>query len=217
MKKHKTKRLTYAIFLIENLMPYFGLKLKSFYDNTDFEWLKILEENASIIKKEYVEKTNPEEAPSVLDLDKNLIELTNDDGWKAILLSNHNGLIKDNAEKYPETIRIINQLPNVVSAAFSILKPYKNLSLHRGPYRGLLFVHLGIVIPNPNTEIIFIVNKQNRNWKEGEAFGFEDSFLHEVINKSDKYRTILLLEVIRTDIPFLLLPLHRWIIRQLKQ
>ena len=197
-------------------MPLLGFKLKSFYDSEDFDWLNILENNAGKITQEFKENTNPEDAPSVLDIDKNLVELTTDDGWKAILLSNHKGLIHENAKKYPETIKAISNLPNVVSAAFSILKPRKNLSLHRGPYRGILFVHLGVEIPHPNSELTFIVNDEKRHWQQGKAFAFEDSFMHEVINNSDQYRTILLLEVVRTDVPKLLYPLHRWIIGQLK-
>ena len=198
-------------------MPLLGFKLKNFYDYEDFDWLKTVEKNAENITREFMENANPEDAPNVLDLDKNLIELTNDDGWKAILLCTHKGLIESNEKKYPKTIETISKLPNLVSAAFSILKPYKNLSLHRGPYSGILFVHLGVVIPNPNSEITFIVNSEKRHWQQGKAFAFEDSFLHQVINNSDQYRTILLLEIVRTDIPKLLRPLHRWIIGQLKE
>lgn len=197
-------------------MPVLGFKLKNFYTKEDFPWLKELEKDASVIKNEFILKTSIKDIPTVQELDKNLEELTTDKGWKAVLLSNHLGQT-DVAINYPSTIQSISKIPDVLSAAFSVLEPHKSLPLHRGPYRGILFVHLGVVVPSPVDSLTFIVNGESRHWKEGEAFAFEDSYQHEVLNKSNSYRAILLLEVLRPDIPVLLHPLHRWIIRQLKQ
>lgn len=197
-------------------MPILGFNLKNFYSAHDFPWLRELEKYGPEIKKEFLLKTTIQDTPTVQELDKNLLELTTDNGWKAVLLSNYAGPTI-NASNYPVTMHALSKIPAAASAAFSILEPYKNLPLHRGPYRGILFVHLGVVVPFPDSSITFIVNGEKRHWKEGEAFAFEDSYYHEVQNLSDSYRAILLLEVIRNDIPMLLNPIHRWIIRQLKQ
>lgn len=197
-------------------MPVLGFNLKNFYTSHDFPWLTELEKYGPEIKEEFILKTTIQDTPTVQELDKNLLELTTDNGWKAVLLSNYSGPT-NNASNYPTTMHAISKIPAVVSAAFSILEPHKNLPLHRGPYRGILFVHLGVVVPLPVSSITFIVNGEKRNWKEGEAFAFEDSYYHEVQNLSHSYRAILLLEIIRNDVPALLFPIHRWIIRQLKQ
>ncbi len=200
----------------ENILPYTNFKLKNFYNKTDFPWLQILEDNAAVIKEEYLRNTNIHKIISVQDINKRLQDFSYDDGWKVVLLKSYDTIIEKNAALYPNTMKVINQIPNVSNAIFSVLSPKKNIQVHRGMYRGIVFIHLGVFVPPPNNRHTFIVRDEKKHWKEGEAFGFEDSFMHEVVNNSDDYRAILLLEVERKDIPKLLKPVHNWIFNKLK-
>lgn len=209
--------LRISMFYFEKALPIFGFKLKNFYDKSDFPWLQILEDNATQIKEEYLKNSPLHNIMSVQEVNNRLNDFTYDDRWKVVLLKSYETIIKRNAELYPHTMDTINKIPNVTNAIFSVLSPRKNIQLHRGMYRGIVFIHLGVVVPSPVSNHLFIVNGEQKNWKEGEAFGFEDSFQHEVINTSDANRAILLLEVERDDIPFLLKPFHRWIFNKIKQ
>lgn len=209
--------LRISMYYFEKALPLFGFKLKNFYDKSDFPWLQTLEDNAAQIKEEYLKNTPLHNIMSVQDVNNRLKDFTYDDGWKVVLLKSYENMIEKNAILYPKTITTIERIPNVTNAIFSVLSPGKNIQLHRGMYRGIVFIHLGVIVPQPESNYTFIVNGEQKNWKEGEAFGFEDSFMHEVINTSDKYRAILLLEVERDDIPFLLKPFHRWFFNKIRQ
>lgn len=221
INKHKesfnTAFLRITMYYFEKLMPLCGFRLRNFYTKQDFPWLQILEDNTHLIKEEYISNSPIHNIMSVQDVNNRLKDFTYDDGWKVVLLKSYDTPIKKNAELYPHTMEVINKIPNVTNAIFSVLSPRKNIQLHRGMYRGIVFIHLGVVVPLPVSNYSFVVNGEKKHWKEGEAFGFEDSFMHEVINTSDEYRAILLLEVERTDIPLLLRPVHRWILNKLKQ
>src|SRR5687768_10908719 len=54
---------------------------------------------------------------------------------------------RKNCKKCPETLRLIEKIPGMKTAFFSILAPQKHLPAHRGPFNGVLRYHLGLIIP----------------------------------------------------------------------
>jgi len=96
----------------------------------------------------------------------------------------------------PETSRILDGIPNLVQAFFSVLDPGKSIPLHEGPYYGYLRYHLALRVPHENPPCI-IVNSQKHVWKEGEAVLFDDSWPHEVVNTSNERRIVLIVDVMR--------------------
>jgi aspartate beta-hydroxylase/beta-hydroxylase len=101
----------------------------------------------------------------------------------------------------PELCGLLDDVPDLIQAFFSILEPGKSIPLHEGPYLGYLRYHLGIHIPKNHPPHI-IVNNQPYTWAEGEAVLFDDSWPHEVINSSDDYRAVLIIDVLR-PMPFI--------------
>src|SRR5262245_41288674 len=49
----------------------------------------------------------------------------------------------------PQTWRICRNIPGLTSVMYSILEPGKYLPPHRGPYNGVLLLHLGLIVPEP--------------------------------------------------------------------
>ncbi|TAM46044.1 MAG: aspartyl/asparaginyl beta-hydroxylase domain-containing protein [Gammaproteobacteria bacterium] len=96
----------------------------------------------------------------------------------------------------PETCRALDGIPNMLEAFFSILEPGKSVPLHEGPYLGYLRYHLGLRVPKDDPPKI-IVNGQPHTWKEGEAVLFDDSWPHEVVNRSNELRAVLIVDVLR--------------------
>jgi len=93
-------------------------------------------------------------------------------------------------------------VPNVVNAFFSILEPGKSIPAHEGDYRGLLRCHLRLPVPHDEPPHIR-VKDQIYQWREGEAFIFDDSWEHEVTDRSSGLRVILAVDILR---PLPLLP-----------
>lgn len=96
----------------------------------------------------------------------------------------------------PETCRVLDGVPDLLEAFFSILEPGKSVPLHEGPYLGYLRYHLGLRVPQDDPPHI-VVNGQPYTWKEGEAVLFDDSWPHEVVNRSRETRAVLIVDVLR--------------------
>jgi aspartate beta-hydroxylase/beta-hydroxylase len=109
----------------------------------------------------------------------------------------------------PQTARLLDGIPNLVQAFFSVLDPGKSIPLHEGPYYGYLRYHLALRVPKADPPCI-IVNAQKHVWKEGEAVLFDDSWPHEVVNHSAERRIVLIVDVMRR-LPWLPHLLNRFV------
>jgi aspartyl/asparaginyl beta-hydroxylase (cupin superfamily) len=100
------------------------------------------------------------------------------------------------AAQCPRTAELLGKVPNITNAFFSILDPGKSIPPHEGGYRGLLRYHLGLLVPADQPPHIRVKDRIFR-WKEGDAFIFDDSWEHEVINHSPGLRVILAVDILR--------------------
>ncbi len=96
----------------------------------------------------------------------------------------------------PETCRVLEHVPNMLQAFFSILDPGKSVPEHEGPYRGYLRYHLALRVPTHNPPKL-VVNGQDYCWREGEAVLFDDSWPHSVVNSSAETRAVLIIDIRR--------------------
>ena len=74
---------------------------------------------------------------------------------------------------------------------FSILEPGKQLPPHRGPYNGVLRLHLGLMVPEPREALGIRVENALYRWQDGEAVIFDDAFEHEAWNRTPHTRVVL--------------------------
>jgi beta-hydroxylase len=102
-----------------------------------------------------------------------------------------------NCAKCPQTTNLIEQIPGMKTAFFSILLPGKHIPEHRGPYKGVLRYHLGLKVPQPETSCSLRVGEQICYWKEGKSIIFDDTFPHEAWNQSNDLRVVLFLDFVR--------------------
>jgi len=108
-----------------------------------------------------------------------------------------------NAEKCPKTYAIFKDMKHVTTINFSILAPGKYIPPHQGPYKGIIRYQLPLEVPQ-NGECYIIVDGRRHYWREGESVLFDDTFTHEVHNKTEERRIALLLDVKRNDFgPFM--------------
>jgi beta-hydroxylase len=83
------------------------------------------------------------------------------------------------------------------TAFFSILAPGKRLPPHRGPYKGVLRLHLGLLVPQPRERCGIRVANEVRHWDEGKALIFDDTFEHEAWNETGGVRVVLFVDLVR--------------------
>jgi len=91
------------------------------------------------------------------------------------------------------TARLVDQVPGLNSAFFSILTPGAHIPSHRGVTKGLLTCHLGLSVPD-GTGCRMEIDGSVIQWAEGEAVFFDDTYRHEVWNATDQTRIILLIQ-----------------------
>ncbi len=175
---------------------------KTFFETEDFPWVARIEAEWKSIRKELDGlMVRREEIPNFQDVSKSQRALTEGDQWKTFFLSTFGGKkIEENCARCPETVRLLQNIPGLRQSMFSILAPRKHIPPHRGPYKGLLRYHLGLMIPGAEGSCRIRVGNNVRSWKEGKSIIFDDSNEHEVWNETDSYRVVLFVDFVRPTI-----------------
>jgi aspartyl/asparaginyl beta-hydroxylase (cupin superfamily) len=172
-------------------------------DPRQLPWSKALESNWRVIRDELLALLpRVHDFPDTMALQHSFKpqDAQAGDIWKAFILYDYGRKSQKSCERCPRTTAIIESIPSIVTALFSILGPRTHLPRHRGPYNGLLRYHLGLMVPKSGTCQIQ-VGPNFAKWAEGESMVFDDSFPHEVWNDTDELRAVLFLDVIR-PLPF---------------
>jgi len=174
---------------------------KTFFEPNDFPWVSKIEAEWKAVRAELdVLMAHREEIPNFQDFSKAQKALTQGDEWKTFFLYSFGHKLKENCVRCPETDRIVNLIPGMKTAMFSILSPRKHIPPHRGPYKGVLRYHLGLIIPEPPGSSRIRVGTDFRSWQEGKSMIFDDSNEHEAWNENDSYRVVLFVDFVRPTI-----------------
>jgi aspartyl/asparaginyl beta-hydroxylase (cupin superfamily) len=165
------------------------------YDNAAFPWAAGIECEWRVIREELdrvlVRKAD---LPNVQDITVDANAISRDAGWKIFPLIAYGIRSRPNIDLCPQTWRIVRRIPGLKTAMFSILEPAKRIPPHRGPYNGVLRLHLGLLIPEPREKLAIRVGPEQRHWQEGRVLIFDDAYEHEVCNASSELRVVLFVD-----------------------
>jgi aspartyl/asparaginyl beta-hydroxylase (cupin superfamily) len=168
------------------------------YDNRVFPWTQAIERDWRAIRTELDRVlTRKDDLPGFHELSTDVATISQDRGWKTFLLCGYGFRSQANIDQCPETWRICQGIPGLTTVMFSILEPGKHLPPHRGPYNGVLRLHLGLIVPEPRDQLGIRVDKDVYRWKEGEAVIFDDAYEHEAWNKTPHTRVVLFVDFIK--------------------
>lgn len=167
-----------------------------FIDPKDFPELQILQDNWEIIRDEALSLNDSAHIRASTDLDDLGFNSFFRTGWKRFYLKWYGANLTSAERLCPKTVALINQLPHVKGAMFTMLPPGARLVKHRDPYAGSLRYHLGLITPN-SEDCYISVDGQNYAWRDGEAVMFDETYIHYAENKTDKNRIILFVDVKR--------------------
>ncbi|HEY8567507.1 MAG TPA: aspartyl/asparaginyl beta-hydroxylase domain-containing protein [Beijerinckiaceae bacterium] len=168
------------------------------YDKATFPWVAEIEREWPLIRAE-LDRVLVRQAdlPAFQNIATDVATITNDDRWKTFLLSAYGLTSQENIKRCPETWRIVQKIPGLKTAMFSIFEPGKHLPPHRGPYNGVLRLHLGLIVPEPKDKLGIRVDTQVCTWTEGEALVFDDAYEHEAWNHTDRTRVVLFVDFVK--------------------
>src|ERR1035437_10309320 len=140
----------------------------TFFPVERFPWVAHIEENWEVIREELEAVRQDREAlPNFHDISKDQIEITDDDRWKTFFLYGYGFEAKLGVEMCPRTAALMREIPGMTTAMISILSPRKHILDHRGPYKGVLRYHLGLIVPEDATACRIRVGDDVRHWEEG--------------------------------------------------
>lgn len=123
-------------------------------------------------------------------------DITNDAKWDKLYIKWYKSPTKLAKAHMPTLVKVLEDHTDIRLAMVSILKPDARIHPHEGPWKGSIRVHLGIDVPND--ERCFIsVNGVQHYWENGGILGFDDTYVHHVMNGSKGSRVILFLDLER--------------------
>ena len=166
------------------------------YAKDAFPWTAQLEQAWPAIRGELdrvLERRT--ELPSIHEITPDARSISTDANWKTFILIGYGVLSPPNIALCPRTWQAVCAIPGLKTAMFSVFEPGKRLPPHRGPYNGVLRLHLGLKVPVG--EVGIRVGGQRCSWREGEALIFDDAYEHEAWNETGEPRVVLFVDFIK--------------------
>lgn len=180
------------------------LPADEFFEPTHFPWLAEAEAAAPAVRAELEALLTPDLAgfepyvamePGTPDNKWSALDRSPD--WSALYLWRYGERQDAVCARCPQTAALLERLPLAdipyrgPTAFFSVLRPRTRLPAHTGVSNLRAIVHLPLIVPQGCG---FRVGGETREWREGEAFAFDDTIEHEAWNDSDRLRAVLIFD-----------------------
>src|SRR6476469_9218529 len=152
-KKKRQKRLKRAgRRLMDSLGGFVGRQSlvgdMPIHDNKDFPALEPFIDNWEAIRAEVTEILKHREAvPLFQEVSPDQMRIAKGNNWRTFILFGFGTKLEKNCRQAPITTRVLESVPNLQTAWFSILGPGYHIPAHRGVSKGILRSHLGLIIP----------------------------------------------------------------------
>jgi aspartyl/asparaginyl beta-hydroxylase (cupin superfamily) len=164
-------------------------------DNKHFPFLDSFTENWESIRAEAIEILKHREAiPAFQEVSPDQKKISKGTNWRTFILFGFGKKLEKNCNRAPFTTRLLERVPDLQTAWFSILSPGYHIPAHRGVTKGIIRAHLGLIIPKDAEKCRLRVGHTINVWHPGQIFVFDDTFEHEVWNDTDEERVILLFD-----------------------
>ena len=170
----------------------------AFLPNDRFPWIAELEAGFDEIRAELDEVLGDGgEIPTFQTVLPSQEQLTSDDKWRTFMFYGYGHRVEANCARCPRTDELLNRIPGMTTAFFSILSPGKHIPAHRGFYKGVLRYHLSLKVPEERERCWIRVGEDVHAWSEGTSVVFDDTYDHEVWNDTDEERVVLFVDFVR--------------------
>ena len=185
-----------VIYSLANYMAKQSLvETTSFVPHEQFKFLKQFQDNWQVVADEAREVLKFRDAiPGFEEVSQDQYRIAKDKQWKTFILYGFGKKMEKNALMAPETTKMLESVPDLQTAWFSILAPGYHIPAHTGVTKGILRAHLGVIIPKDYEKCRIRVGEETRPWTESSMFVIDDTYNHEVWNETDEERVILLFD-----------------------
>lgn len=191
--------ITLALMALNLIVPkrFSLVETTPFIDPSQFEWHEYVRAEMSKMQAELKRLLMvPETIPNHQDIIETIAAISNDDKWLSHFFYIYGQRFDKQCNECPDTAQLLQKIPGMKTAFFSILSPGKKIPPHRGPYRGVVRYHLPLLVPR-HGECGIRVGDETASFQEGVALMFDDTYEHEVWNNTDETRVVLFLDIMR--------------------
>jgi ornithine lipid ester-linked acyl 2-hydroxylase len=168
------------------------------FPNALFPWTSYLEANWSVIRDEaegLLRDGIP--VPSLREISPDHKKIALDDKWRSVFFWGYGTRIESSCARCPKTARILERIPGLLSALYSVMLPGTHVPRHTGPTKAIITAHLGLVMPAKRKSCRMQVSERNVILEQGGVVIFDDINPHEVWNDTGDVRIVLLLHLKR--------------------
>lgn len=151
--------------------------------------VKVNNEYSKIIRDEFAD-VNGESIFNDIKLKKNI---------KFMHIIKNNKPLKI-AAKFPKLLEAVKNVRKLKNVSFSLLPANTTRHMHDIHNKDLFRAHIPIKLPNNRDECGICVEKECRTWNYGDFLLLNENLMHQVWNKSETDRIILLIDVQKVDI-----------------
>ena len=186
-----------------------GLPQIQFQPRETLPWLATVEAAAGEIRAELEallaepDLFRPYVEPRADRPNRDAVGMMSNADWSALFLWKDGEEQPDIARRCPRTMAALAEVPlcrvpgRTPSILFSKLKAGARIPPHHGLINTRLICHLPLIAP-PGSR--FRVGNDTRDWREGQAWAFDDTIEHEAANDSGQDRTILIFDVWKPEL-----------------
>ncbi|MFQ5417259.1 MAG: aspartyl/asparaginyl beta-hydroxylase domain-containing protein [Myxococcota bacterium] len=168
------------------------------FENDTFPWSADLERGWPVIRRDALRALElRDHIPAFQEVSPDQYRISDTDEWKTFWYRGFGHRSRIFAELFPDTARLVDAVPGVETAFFSIIAPGKHIIAHRGVYKGFINYHLGVLVPRDRERCRMRVGAEHFFWEEGKSRIFDDTYEHEVWNETDEERVVLMLQIRR--------------------
>lgn len=115
-------------------------------------------------------------------------------GWDAFGFYLLGERFDENCARCPKTTHLLDSIPGLRSAGFSVLQPGARIEPHIGYSHALYVGHLALIVPE---KCGIRVGRETYHWTPGRFMTFNDMIEHEAWNDDTTRRVVLLIEFLR--------------------
>ncbi|MGE0385736.1 MAG: aspartyl/asparaginyl beta-hydroxylase domain-containing protein [Gammaproteobacteria bacterium] len=165
------------------------------FDNARFPWSAELLANWEAIRDEaQAVLRHRAEIPALRAVSPDHDRIAIDDKWQSYFIWGYGYKAGENAARCPVTTRIVERIPGLISAFFSIHAPGTHIPRHYGVTKGMLTCHLALQVPRDFQRCRIEIDGREYPWTAGGCLIFDDTYWHEVRNDTPDDRVILLVQ-----------------------
>ena len=191
--------MRFGLYLTRGLADFFGRQSTvgdaPVLDSKHFAFLHSFTDDWQRIKAEVTEILKHRETiPLFQEVSSDQMRISTGNNWRTFILFGFGEKLVKNCKQAPVTTRLLESVPNLQTAWFSILGRGYHIPSHRGVTKGILRAHLGLIIPKQADGCRMRVGDSIKVWHPGEIFVFDDTYDHEVWNDTTEERVILLFD-----------------------